>query len=96
MRGPSSQARLPGIDYPHFPENLAVAEPTGSAHAQFVPAAEKPSDTLDHVPADRCIGIARIAKAEVRGPSDQKAVEPETQLGPGCRVSPEQQSVDLL
>jgi hypothetical protein len=30
MRGPSPQARLSGIDYPHFPENLGVAEPIGS------------------------------------------------------------------
>jgi hypothetical protein len=96
MHGPSSQARLPGIDHPHYPENLGVAEPLGSADAQFVPSTEKPSNTFEHVPADRCIGIPCVAKAEVLSPTDQEAVEPETQLGPGCRVSPQQQSVDLL
>ena len=37
MRGPSAQAHLLEIDYPHFPENLSVAETLGSADAQFVP-----------------------------------------------------------
>jgi hypothetical protein len=30
MHGLPSQARLLGIDHPHFPENLGVAEPMGS------------------------------------------------------------------
>jgi hypothetical protein len=62
MHGPSSQARLPGIDYPRFPENLGVAETMGSADTQFVPSTKKPSDTLEDVLADRRIGIPYIAQ----------------------------------
>jgi hypothetical protein len=90
MHGPSSQAHLLEIDHPYLPVDLGVAEAAGSADAQFVPSTEKPSDTLDDVPADLRVGTYCVAKAEVLSPTDQEAVEPWTQLGPGCRVSPEQ------
>jgi len=96
MHGSSSQARLVEVDYPCFPIDFGVAEATCSADAQLVPPAEELSDTLDHVPANRGIGLACEAETEVLGPSQQESVEPGLQFGPGRRVSPEQQSVDLL
>jgi hypothetical protein len=96
MHGLSSEARLPEIDHSLFPVDLGVAEAMGSVDAQLMPPAEEPSDMLEDVPADRCIGFRCVPKAEVLSPTDQEAVEPDTQLGPGCRVSPDQQSVDLF
>lgn len=40
--------------------------------------------------------INREAETEVLGPPQQESVEPGMQFGPGRRVSPQQQSVDLL
>ena len=96
MHGSSSQAHLMKVDHPCFPIDLGVTEATRSADAQLVPAAEELSDTLDHVPANRCIGLTCEAETEVLGPSQQELVEPGVQFGPWRRVSPEQQSVDLL
>jgi hypothetical protein len=96
MRRPSAPAHLLKIDHPHFPIDLGVSESAGSTDAQLVPSAEKPSDPFHHMPADSIIGLTCEAKAEVLSPSPQKAVEAGTELGPGCRVSPEQQIVDFL
>ena len=52
-----------------------------------------------HWARTRCGSLYRLplcTQAEVLSPTDQEAVEPDTQLGPGCRVSPDQQSVDLF
>jgi hypothetical protein len=45
---------------------------------------------------DATVGLVGLAEAEVLGPTRQKSVEPDPQLGPRRRVAPVKQSVDLL
>ena len=96
MHGASSQTRLVDVDYPQLPMDLGVSETTGSADAQFVPPAEKPSDSIPHMPSDGIIGLACEAEPEVLGPARHKSVEPGPQLGPGCRVPAVKQGIDLF
>ena len=70
------------VDHPCFPIDLGVPEATRSADAQFVPAAEELSDTLDNMPANRCIGLTSEAETEVLSPSQQESVEPGMQFRP--------------
>jgi hypothetical protein len=76
MRGPPVQARLVEVDHSYLSVDLGVAEPAGSADADFVPPAEESPNPFPHMPADSFIGSACIAEAEVLGPSRQKSVKP--------------------
>jgi hypothetical protein len=76
MHGASSQTRLMDFDYSQLPMDLSMSETTGSADAQFVPSAEKPSDSIPHMPSDGIIGLACEAEPEVLGPARHKSVEP--------------------
>src|SRR3954449_3161790 len=74
---------------------MLTGEPLRATPLHFVPSAEEVPRTIIDIAIDGFVGRGKAAIGEVRGPADQKAVQPRSHFRPGALVARRQQRADL-